>query len=686
MRQIFKLQRQMWMIGLSLIICHLSLSPAKAQIGTWRNYLAYTNVQFVQEAGNEVFVQASGGLYQFNKNSHNIYTYDKTNGLSDTGIKFIRWCQAAGRLVVVYDNTNIDLIETDGDVINVSDLYTKSITGGKTVYGVTIYQQYAFLACEFGVVKVNVKSAEISESYKLGFPIHAVAFDATRIYAKNNEKGVYSALLTKNLIDPSNWSKTDDTEAPSFDVDWTDYGKYIETIKTLKPDGPQYNEFFESKFINGKLYTTGGAFLSGLMSKSNPGIIQVYDDNEWTLYPQDVSNTTGFQYLDINCIDVDPTNENHIAASGRCGLYEFLDGKLKAFYYKDNSPLRPAMSNGKELRDIYTLVQGIKFDDNGNLWVLNSQSKEVNLLLLTKDGKWQKMTKSELYNNDNISMHGMRNIMIDSRGLMWFVNHHYETPAVLCYDIEQDKIYKYTSFINQDGIAYNSHNYPYDIAEDKSGNMWVTTEFGPFMIQKEEIGQSSVTFYQVKVPRNDGTDYADYLLVDIPTQCIAIDGAGRKWFGTGNNGAFLISEDNMTQIHHFTTENSKLISNNILDITINPDNGEVFFLTDQGLCSYVSDATEPSEEMTKDNVWAYPNPVGPDYTGLISVVGLTIDADVKILAPNGALIYEGRSNGGTFTWNRCDKEGRRVASGIYMVATATKNGEKGTVCKIAIIN
>jgi flagellar hook assembly protein FlgD len=58
---------------------------------------------------------------------------------------------------------------------------------------------------------------------------------------------------------------------------------------------------------------------------------------------------------------------------------------------------------------------------------------------------------------------------------------------------------------------------------------------------------------------------------------------------------------------------------------------------------------------------------------------------VKILASNGALVYEGRSNGGTFTWNGCDREGRRVASGVYMVATATSEGEKGTVCKIAII-
>ena len=80
----------------------------------------------------------------------------------------------------------------------------------------------------------------------------------------------------------------------------------------------------------------------------------------------------------------------------------------------------------------------------------------------------------------------------------------------------------------------------------------------------------------------------------------------------------------------------------------------VYFATDKGLCSYQSDATTPNEKMTKDNVYAYPNPVTPDYTGDITIVGLSYNAD--------------------------------VASGIYMVETATEDGSKGTVCKIAIIN
>jgi hypothetical protein len=62
-----------------------------------------------------------------------------------------------------------------------------------------------------------------------------------------------------------------------------------------------------------------------------------------------------------------------------------------------------------------------------------------------------------------------------------------------------------------------------------------------------------------------------------------------------------------------------------------------------------------------------------------------MDADVKIVSTSGQLVAQGRSNGGTFTWNGCDRSGRRVASGVYMVVTATSDGSKGTVCKIAII-
>ena len=278
------------------------------------------------------------------------------------------------------------------------------------------------------------------------------------------------------------------------------------------------------------------------------------------------------------------------------------------------------------------------------------------------------------------------NSVIDSRGKMWFVNNNWVTPALYQYDIENDKITTYETFVNQDGASLSVNDGVRCVVEDLENNMWIGTNAGPLILERNEINNNSSTFTQVKVPRNDGTSYADYLLSGTDVLCIAIDRGNRKWIGTKNNGVYLISSDNISQIHHFTIENSKLLSNSVMSIAINPTSGEVFFGTENGLCSYISDATETNTEMNSDNIWAYPNPVEPGYTGLITITGLSLNADIKILSSNGIVVNEGRSNGGTYVWDGCDKKGRRVASGIYMVATATNKGEKGTVCKIAIIN
>lgn len=674
-----------WMIVLSFVICQIPFCPARAQVGTWRAYMAYSEPQQIVKAQNTLFVRASNDLYQYNLNDHSIITYDKTNVLNDNNIRLIGWNTEAKRLIIVYDNSNFDIMDVNGEVNNLSALYNMSMTQDKGINSIYMNGIYAYLSTDFGVIKVNMQRYEISETYMLNQIIQSVTISDGFIYARNHQGAVYAADMKNNLINQNNWQQTDDY--PSFTTSTADWDNYIEIVKTLKPGGPYYNHFYESKIVNGKLYTTGGAFRSGQIALNNPGIIQEYDFDTWTVYPTNLNEITGFNYMDINCVDIDPTDNSRVMVAGRCGLYEFTNGVLKNFYYKENSPLRPVSSSstGQYLTDDYTLVHGIKFDNDGNLWVLNSQANNVNMLEFSKSGQWISHYKNELCYKENTSMSAMRCLLFDSNGFLWFVNTHYYSPCIICYDRTTDNILKYSSFINQDGTNYENC-YPYDIQEDNQGNIWIATNQGPFYIKKEEKGQSNATLYQEKVPRNDGTNYADYLLSGIHINSIAIDGGGRKWFATIGNGVFLVSADNMTQLQHFTAENSPLLSNNVQYISIHHTSGEVFFLTDKGLCSYMADATTPSDDMQKDNVYAYPNPVESGYTGIITVVGLSLDADVKILTSSGRLVAQGRSNGGTFTWDGKDTQGKRVASGVYMVAATTSDGNKGIVCKIAIIN
>ena len=647
MRQIIQWFKQAKVKAIVLLPFYfLTFLPLSAQVGTWRNHLAYYELQNICAADHYLFVLASNDLYLYNQNDQSITTFDKTNGLSDIQITHIAWNPQAKRLIAVYQNSNIDLIDVSGNVTNISALYSKTMTEDKTVNKITIDGIYAWLHCAFGYVKVNMQRAEIAETYTPKHPEY-----------------------------PTNLPDYNETK---------DMSKYKSVVATLSPGGPKYNHFYESKFYDGKLYTTGGFFLSGMNDPNYPGTVQVYDGEDWTIYEDELNKKTGYQYRDNNCIDIDPLDEEHVFVGGRCGLYEFRNGKLLKYYNKDNSPLKGAVDSKKELDNNFVIVNGIQFDANGNLWVLNSQANNVNLLELTKDGKWNNHFKSSLQDKNGTGLTGLRNMIFDSRDYLWFVNTSWLDPAVFCYDKSTDKLIKYVDFINQDGTTYHP-TYVYCICEDREHNMWVGTNLGPFMIDKNEVGQETVTFNQIKVPRNDGSNYADYLLNGVYINHIAIDGGNRKWFATNGAGAFLISADNMTQIANFNKSNSYLLSDDILSIGINQQSGEVFFLSDKGICSYMSNATEPSQEMTDDNVIAYPNPVTPDYNGLITITGLSFNADVKIASSNGALIAEGRSNGGMFTWDGCDKEGRRVASGVYMVITATSDGKSGIVCKIAVV-
>ena len=109
----------MYKFCLSFIICYLSFQYSFAQIGSWKNYLAYSEVQQIYSTGDNIFVRASNGLYQYNQKDQSIYTYDKTNGLSDTNIKLIAWNRQAKRLIAVYQNSNIDLIDTNNNITNI---------------------------------------------------------------------------------------------------------------------------------------------------------------------------------------------------------------------------------------------------------------------------------------------------------------------------------------------------------------------------------------------------------------------------------------------------------------------------------------------------------------------------------------------------------------------------------------
>ena len=654
-------------------------NTALAAVGDWHNYLAYSDPQQIEEVDHYLFVKASDHLYLYNKNDQSITTFDKTNGLNDVTITKIAWNKTAKRLVIAYDNANIDLMDIQGNVTNIRELYDKSMTEDKTINGITISGRYAYIATNFGALKLDMANACIMETYMLDKKVKKIGVDNTAIYAQTTSNQVYTASLKDNLIDKSNWTLTSNYPSQIFNEDLTAYTNNIELVKTLEPGGPKYTDMGCIKFYNDTLYSCQGTF--GVRKEA---YVQTFCNGEWRVYPsKGITDQTGVRYECHICLDVKKIGGKTIVyAGGRNGLYQYTDGQFTGFWNHTNSPIRQFDKVTTE----YELVTALTMDNSSNVYLFNGYSYEGSLMMMNAQGQWASLDDEQFKYSSGQALYNVRNMIMDSRGYLWFGNDHWQGNSFYCYDVKNKKVLHAVShFVNQDGTDMGTP-WVTSTVEDRQNNIWVTTSLGAILLNSSEIGTSSLQLNQVKVPRNDGTNLADYLMANIDIETMAVDGGNRKWFGTQGNGVMVVSNDNMQQDFHFTTDNSPLLSNMISSISINPKTGEVFISTDKGLCSYMSESTSPAEDQENNEVYAYPNPVTPEYEGTIAVVGLSFNSDVKILSTNGHVVAEGRSSGGSFTWNGRDKNGKRVASGVYMVVTAKEDGSKGTVCKIAVIN
>jgi hypothetical protein len=243
---------------------------------------------------------------------------------------------------------------------------------------------------------------------------------------------------------------------------------------------------------------------------------------------------------------------------------------------------------------------------------------------------------------------------------------------------------KFTKLTDQDGQTVSWTNIKC-LTEDLNGMIWMGTTEGICMFNPAKaFSGSAFTVVRPKVPRNDGTGFADRLMDGIQVNDVAVDGANRKWIGTQSSGLFLVSSDGSQIIKRFNTDNSPLASNTVYRICCNPNSNSVYVTTPDGLYEYFSDSS-PAEP-NYSNIYAYPNPVRPEFGGDVIIKGLMDNSLVKIADASGNVLAQMKSTGGMVTWDCCDQYGNQVKTGVYLVFCSQANGSgNAVVTKIAVI-
>jgi hypothetical protein len=410
-----------------------------------------------------------------------------------------------------------------------------------------------------------------------------------------------------------------------------------------------------------------------------------YKEGRWTNY-------TGSEYpaneypnlLDVSRGARTPDGTLYIASYGN-GLLEWKGpGKFQRFTQgTPDVPLRSALpASDPNYPDFVRITDVAAEPGTGRLWVVNRhQLSGVPGLFRFRpsNNTWFSVPAYTGFEN-------LDRVTVDNYGNPWATQSRKGGLGVVAYDTASRRPFYFNATGAADRTGLPS-NLLYAVVRDRRGAIWVGTAAGvavyndPSQLVSAAANNTQyVDFDRPLVSRGTGTGFS--ALYSETVRCIAVDGANRKWFGTPN-GLWLFNEDATEALLHFTTANSPLPSNSIVDVAVNDKTGEVFVATDAGLVSYQGSAS--STEGAPNCAQVSPNPVRPDFAGTVGIRGVVDNAQVRITDVAGHLVYSTRATGGTVTWNLTDTDGRRVRSGVYLVLTSDAQGKNTCVSKVAVL-
>ncbi|MCH8331413.1 MAG: hypothetical protein IH946_08540, partial [Bacteroidetes bacterium] len=441
------------------------------------------------------------------------------------------------------------------------------------------------------------------------------------------------------------------------------------SFEHLFPAGPASSSVQTITTYDGKVYVAPGSISAWKYLFNSDGFF-INDGGFWINHNGNTLPALD-SVLDIITIVIDPSDDHVYLGSYGRGLVEFYDGN--AVVHKQNSSIGETIGDNGSYR-----VSGLAFDKDNNLWVSNFGAQNT-LALKKEDDTWTSFKVPF-----SITGNTAGPIIVDDYDQKWMILPKEHGIVVFDHGEDLDDLSD-DSWVHL-GLGDGNGNLPSNnvlsIAQDRNGEIWVGTDKGiaVFYCPGDVLTEFGCDADQIFVTV-DGFDA--FLLETEAVTSITIDGANRKWLGT-SNGAWLMSPDGTTEILYFNVDNSPLLSDDILDISVNNVNGEVFFGTDKGIISYRGTSTEGGN--TFGEVKVFPNPVRPEHQGYIAISGLVENAPVKITDIGGKLIYSTNALGGQVVWDGKNYNGDRARSGVYLVFSTSKDGLEKNVAKFVIIN
>lgn len=507
-----------------------------------------------------------------------------------------------------------------------------------------------------GVLVLNTLFA--IRAYGAGFNLQKIVFNSTSEFTYNIQTG---------------YAFNNTFYVGTFEIGMLAIPFNDEATLQILPDGPLRNDAYSIDVSPGQAWVSYGEPTVNY----NPfpltfrGISNLRE-NSWTNYSYDelVERIGGFPAADLVEVKLNPnTPEEVFVSSLENGLIQ-ISGPEDFSIYNESTSAIEGNGQGGGMR-----IYGSDFDSQGNLWFVQA-GKEEGILRLSPGGQLQKFDITPLISEPS-GEHPLTEMGISREGYVFFGGY---ADGLMAFNPSNNT---YNSIGKDLGSGNLPNNTVRCLAFDNNNRLWIGTprglrvlfNVGGFFEEDADTDTQPIIILEDGVPQE--------LLFQQFISDIEVDGSNNKWVGTSTSGVFYLSPNGQETLLRFTKANSPLPSDNIQDIAIDPFTGIIYFATDKGLVAYNGSATAPRENL--EEVFAFPNPVRPGFTGNVTIDGLTANANVKITDIEGNLVFETTSEGGSVLWDTTAFGKYKVRSGVYLVIITGEDALETAVSKIMVI-
>jgi hypothetical protein len=582
-------------------ICCLENFSSLAQennlaIGQWRIHLPFNKLNTVAEGNGVIYCAATDGLFVYKKDDGVISRLTRLEGLSDFDIKHIRYNHSYNVLVVVYQNSNIDLIKDDNSIFNISDILRANILGIKTINHIDFNGRYAYLSCGFGIVVLDLVRREIKDTYYFGPNGNQVNVYGTIIYGSEffsaTDDGIYRADINNPQLSLyTSWIKDTTLPQPNYPYNFISlYGNKLvanndsvhgQSNSLMVFDGTSWTYFN----LNDQTAPSRVEFYGSHLTRVNGYSISAFDEAGNRTHYVDAGAYDSCCHRNSNSQDGFVDSDNILwIADGTNGLVRYVNATDITFIY----PNGPASTSvyAMAAKDSRIWVAGGMINSSG---FYNSYSKDGAYLL--KNNQWKTFDKTTNPALDTVAFFDFITVAVDpddgdhafvgswGRGIFEFrengiqnifttANSPLQSVASVSYQIQigglafdsNKNLWVCNSAVSQpilkrkpDGTwqAYSVplllNSIPQGIMCDSRDRKWIVLPWtgGLAVFDEQNTFSHPADEVQDLHARRFTTASGKGKLPSIDVQCIAEDKDGQIWIGTAKGVGVLYSPDNV---------------------------------------------------------------------------------------------------------------------------------------------